>query len=159
MTDHLHPASALEHDHHEIDHQFAAFVDSVRSGAPDLAPLRAAGEALRHHIWVEEEVHFPLARAAGLMGPVMVMLREHGLIWGALDRLDVLAAAPSPDVDAVLAAWAELESVLAAHNLKEEQILYPAGDAAFTPEQADSILVALRDGVRPDGWRCAYATA
>ena len=159
MTDHQHPASALEHDHHEIDAHFAAFVDTVRRGTPDLAPLLAAGEGLRHHIWVEEEAHFPLARAAGLMGPVLVMLREHGLIWGALDRLDALATASPLDADAVLAAWAELEAVLSAHNLKEEQILYPAGDAAFTAEQADAILVALREGVRPDGWRCAYASA
>lgn len=151
--------TTLEHDHHRIDAHFAAFAASLQTGAPALDELAAGAEGLRHHIWVEEEVHFPLARASGLMGPVLVMLREHGLIWGALDRLDALAAASPPDADDVLAAWAELEAVLSAHNMKEEQILYPAGDAVFTTEQAGEILAALRDGVRPDGWRCAYASA
>ncbi len=149
----------LEHDHRVIDAELARFAASLTGGAaaPDVAALGEASTRLRHHIHVEEVVHFPHARAAGLVGPVMVMEREHGLIWDLLDQLDAAASAPQPDADALLAVLRQLEAVLAAHNAKEEQILYPAGDDRFTPAQRAEVVAALRDGRRPDDWVCAWA--
>lgn len=148
----------LEEDHHRIDAQFAAFAHSLDGrGAPDVTSLAAAARGLRRHIMVEEELHFPPLRAGGLIGPIFVMLREHGEIWDGLDRLDALVAAGAAPAD-LQEVWRALEQALAAHNLKEERILYPSGDSILTPEESEAILAAIaseRDV--PAGWVCEFA--
>lgn len=150
-------AALLENDHHHIDAQLAQFAAEARTGHINLELLRAASEGLRHHIYVEESVHFPAAQDAGLIGPVMVMLREHGHIWDLLDYLDARAAATDPDIGVVLTAYLALQELLDQHNFKEERILYPAGDQSFSVEQQQDVLDAFDHGVRPDGWVCAWA--
>lgn len=151
-------AAVFEHDHREIDEKFSQFAASVRQGRTDPVPLAAAATDLRHHIYVEEVYHFPLARAAGLFGPVLVMLREHGQIWDLLDELESqVRDGAGAGAESLLGTWARLERVLDHHNLKEESILYPAGDQSFTPEQTAELIGALRSASRPADWRCAYA--
>lgn len=144
----------LEQDHRQIDAHFETFAEGLANGRIERAELLAASDALRHHIWVEEELHFPPLRAAGLMGPVLVMLREHGEIWDLLDRIESLLDAESA---ALTATFGHLKAILDEHNFKEERIVYPAGDEQLDPETMASIRSAFDTGTRPAGWVCQMA--
>ena len=153
---------ALEDDHHVIDEHLATFARSLdastNAAGPDVAALEAGVTALRHHIYVEEEFHFPPLRAGGLMGPILVMLREHGELWGLLDRLQAQVADDS-SIDAVSQTWLQVAALLEAHNMKEEQIVYPSGDRILDTETAADVHDALTSGETPEGWVCQMADA
>lgn len=146
----------LEHDHHRIDDGFARFARSLGEASVDRTAFDEAAAGLRHHIYVEETLHFPVLRAAGLMGPILVMLREHGEIW---DLLDATAAALDDSAAAgeVQSLWPRLAAVLEQHNAKEEQILYPAGDQHISVGDAELIVTTLATGETPSGWACEMA--
>ena len=153
----------LEQDHHVIDEYFAVFARSLEAaanetGALDALALETGVRALRHHIYVEEEFHFPPLRAGGLMGPLMVMLREHGELWGLLDRLQLEVADDAPTTD-VFQTWGHVSTLLDAHNMKEEQIIYPGGDQILDAATSADVVEALHDGQLPDGWVCQMATS
>lgn len=145
----------LEHDHRRIDEWFARFARSLAGPSVDRAAFDDAAQALRHHIYVEETLHFPVLRATGLLAPVLVMLREHGEIWDLLDATS--AALDRGDVTAARTIWPQLVGVLEQHNLKEERILYPAGDDKLAPADADLIVTTLTSGDTPPDWVCAMA--
>ena len=145
----------LEHDHHRIDEGFARFASSLPGPAVDREAFADAATALRHHIYIEEMFHFPVVRASGLMGPILVMLREHGEIWDLLDRLEA-ALDDGRDADAA-ELWPQMASVLEAHNVKEERIVYPAGDQQLPADIAATIADELAAGVTPEGWACEMA--
>lgn len=152
---------ALEHDHHVIDEQFAAFARSLDGVSPDRAALDQASlgagiRAIKHHIYVEEEFHFPPLRAGSLMGPLMVMLREHGELWDLLDRLEALVAMEAPVVE-ISHIWQQAAALLKAHNEKEEQIVYPSGDQILDPETSATVRAELASGQTPDGWTAQMA--
>lgn len=148
--------TALEEDHRDIDARFEAFAASLSTDRVDVAALGDGTRALRHHIFVEEEIHFPVLRGAGVLGPILVMLREHGEIWDLLDRLEQQVRDEAPSAQ-LAETWQRLFQVLEAHNAKEEQILYPTGDQILSPEQADEICTALAAGRTPAGWVCEMA--
>jgi regulator of cell morphogenesis and NO signaling len=143
---------ALEHDHHRIDGQFTAFTRALADDVLDTDAFTRAAEALRHHIYVEEELHFPVLREAGLLAPVLVMLREHGVVWDLLD--DIVAALAEGDIAAVRTVWPQLVQALERHNAKEERILYPAGDQTLPVEVGAAVVTALATGTTPPGWVC-----
>lgn len=145
----------LEHDHHEIDEAFARFAESLGTGAVHRASFDDAAGRLRHHIWVEEEYHFPILRAAGLMAPVLVMLREHGEIWDLLDAIST--ALDQGEIANALELWPQLADVLEQHNMKEERILYPAGDKTLSAGDAQLISEQLDSGQMPTDWVCEMA--
>lgn len=147
----------LEDDHHRIDDAFEAFAQSLDGPVVDRTSFDTAAQALRHHIYVEEELHFPALKSGGLLAPVLVMLREHGMIWDLLDA--ITRALDDADPETVRATWPQLATVLAQHNSKEEQILYPAGDQHLAPNEADQVLSTLRAGTTPPGWVCEMATS
>jgi regulator of cell morphogenesis and NO signaling len=143
-------AAALEREHHEIDAGIAAFTASP--GNPQ--PLIRAIQALRRHIYLEEECLFPLLGEAepALRAPVFVMLREHAPIWAALDTLE---REPAPGTALVLCR--QLAVRLLHHNLKEEKILYPRADDALPPAAAGRLRAFLGSGELPEGWVCTKA--
>lgn len=148
--------AVLERDHHRIDEHFATFATALRSGSIDPAALAAGSGALRHHIYVEETYHFPVLRQAGLLGPIMVMLREHGEIWDLLDALDAGVRDGAPIAD-LTTTWLSLEAIVAAHNMKEERIVYPSGDDMLSAEDAAEVLTGLTAEQTPEGWACEHA--
>lgn len=154
MTETL--AQALEREHREIDEGIEAFVASRGTGAPDTAALAQAVAGLRRHIYLEEEMFFPPLRAAGLMGPVLVMLREHGEMWRLLDQLQAELAG---DAAGELAGRLldDLMPRLEAHNLKEERILYPQADAVLEGEPGEELREFMASGRMPPGWVCEMA--
>lgn len=144
-------AAALENEHREIDDGIAAF---TRAPA-DRQPLARALGALRRHIYLEEEILFPLLSQAdpALGAPIFVMLREHAQIWALLDSLD-------PDLNAgdiEPARVRQLTSYLLHHNLKEEKVIYPRADEALPQPGADRLRAFLDSGESPRGWVCTKA--
>ena len=151
--------AALEREHQEIDAGLAAFVDGLDSDELRGAELDRAADALRRHIYLEEEFLFPPLRAAGMVPPVLVMLREHGEIWRTLDALGLdvgpgTAAGTAQDRSVVAR---ELLAQLVRHNAKEEPIIYPQGDAVLSDQAKAELHEFIDNGRMPPGWVCAQA--
>jgi hemerythrin-like domain-containing protein len=152
-------AEALEREHQEIDEGIDGFTAASRPDDSEQTALVRAIQALRRHIYLEEEFLFPPLREAGLVAPVAVMLREHGQIWATLDKLQHEL---DTGADGALARARLLGHQLAVqlqhHNLKEERILYPQADTVLPPEAAASLRAFLDTGELPRGWTCARVT-
>ena len=159
-------ADALTREHREIDTGIEAFVANADADAHSsdvsqwAAPLLVAMTALRRHISLEEEFVFPPIRAGGLMMATMVMLREHGELWRAMDELTGLlwsaAEDPARHEELVQHCTSMLE-LLEAHNSKEEPIIYTRADADLPPEARAELQDFLRRGSMPEGWVCERA--
>lgn len=145
--------AVLEHEHRIIDDGIIIFADADPSAVTEkqrIALLDAIA-VLRRHIYVEEEYLFPPLRAAGLVGPVMVMVREHGLMWPLLDQLERLVS--DGDSDTAVQLCRNLLEMLNSHNMKEERILYPQADA-LPQGDLDELTALLRTADLPSGWAC-----
>ena len=146
--------AALTHEHQQIDGAIEVLL-SDHSGEltqQQLLDLDAAIALLRRHIYIEEESLFPPLRDAGLVGPVMVMVHEHGQIWPLLDALQQQLSTGA--VGEARTTAQALTTLLAAHNMKEEHILYPQADELLAAERADALVDWLVDGRMPEGWIC-----
>lgn len=153
----IHAGTVLESDHRTIDEGFDKFITLATAGTIDAATVAPAIEGLRRHIWVEEETFFPPLRQAGVVGPVMVMLREHGELWAHLDELEELLSKPEPDQAFILEASARITRALAQHNFKEENILYASAARFLDDESIHQIVAENLTAERPRDWVCAMA--
>jgi len=144
-------AAALEREHHEIDEGIAAFA----AARGDHEALTRSIQALRRHIYLEEELLFPALSEVepALRAPVFVMLREHAQIWTLLDSLEQALAADA----AHPALIRQLTSHLMHHNLKEEKVLYPRADEVLSAAAAERFAEFLDSGEMPEGWMCLQA--
>lgn len=160
-------ATALLTEHHDIDAGIEAF--TARAGGPAegpvsewSAPLTRAMSALRRHIYLEEEIVFPSLRTGALMMAIMVMIREHGELWRAMDALDAMLAedqaGESPESrDGLVAACRDMLSMLDSHNMKEEPVIYPHIDGELDGAMQARLGEFLETGRFPDGWVCEGA--
>ena len=148
--------AALEREHQEIDAGLGAFGDGLESGELLGAALDRAADALRRHIYLEEEFLFPPLRAAGMVPPVLVMLREHGEIWRTLDALE-REVGPGTAAGTAQDRCRALLAQLASHNAKEEPIIYPQGDAVLSDQAKSELHELIDSGRMPPGWVCAQA--
>ena len=146
-------AAALEREHREIDEGIAAFTAARAERGVDPVPLSRAVEALRRHIYLEEEFLFPPLRSAGMVMPVFVMLREHGEMWRMLDALEAEVANDAGG-EAVSSLVDGLVPRLAAHNEKEEAILYPEADTVLAGSAGEELKAFMASGRMPEGWVC-----
>lgn len=147
----------LEVEHRIIDARLADFVAGLDDGQVHAERFRRSAGELRQHIYVEEKWLFPPLRETGMIPPVLVMLREHGELWGVLDEIDRALAASTPDQEALRGACDRLAEQLDAHNEKEEIIVYQAAAERLDPATQEAIVGALADEEMPDGWRCQLA--
>lgn len=158
-------AEALTAEHESIDAGIEAFVAQADGGAVTdwAAPLQEAMRALRRHIYLEEEVAFPRLRKGPLMMPIMVMLREHGEIWRAMDELDAQLASPDADSEPVrselVAGCNKMLALLEEHNAKEEPIIYPHLDTDMDWVAQAHLRELIEEGTLPEGWVCERALA
>jgi hemerythrin-like domain-containing protein len=142
----------LEREHHEIDAAFEVL--AANDGAPAQAAVADTQNGiavLRRHIYFEEVSLFPPLRAAGLFGPVTVMLREHAEMWPLLDALAVDLAADGNDAHRLAR---ELLTLLADHNSKEETILYATADSDLPEAQVAALRADLDATAMPADWTC-----
>jgi iron-sulfur cluster repair protein YtfE (RIC family) len=149
-------AAALEHEHREIDQGIEAFASGLAAGESQPEPLTRAMHALRRHIYLEEQFLFPPLREAGLVAPVLVMLREHGQIWKTLDALELELTRGTVSAS-MLKVCRDLTVQLQHHNLKEEKILYPQADQVLTASANAELRAFLDFGKLPEGWVCERA--
>lgn len=165
-------AAVLLREHHEIDAGIEAFAaragklgeQEAPAGLAEWAqPLTNAMCALRRHIYLEEVIVFPKIRLGGLMMAVMVMIREHGEIWRAMDVLEgqlaEIAAAPGQiasgvDRASLIEGCRNMLALLDDHNMKEEPVIYPHLDTDLDPETEQLLTDFLRDGAMPPDWVC-----
>lgn len=144
--------TVFEEDHRRIDAALSSFHEGLARGDRRHEALAVAAAALRRHIYVEEAVLFPPLRRAGMAAPVGVMVREHGEIWEALTALEAaLDAGEAPA--SLIGPSTRLRTLLAAHNFKEEQALYPTADHALGRDLAAEAVRGLAEAVTPPGWR------
>ena len=146
--------AVLEREHHEIDAGIEAFLSDPRA----TGRLTTAFTALRRHIYLEEEYLFPPLRSAGVMAPVLVMLREHGELWAELDEIDRLLG-DGAGVAQVTDQLHRLLDALDRHNAKEEPIVYAAADQRLDAETAAEINQLVETSTLPAGWVCEQARA
>jgi DUF438 domain-containing protein len=139
---------ALEREHREIDAGIQAY-----TGTADAESLLQAMSALRRHIYLEEEFLFPPLREAGMFGPVMVMLREHGELWNGMNALTRMLG-EGRSGDPATSACQTLLAQLAAHNAKEEPIVYPQAGQVLSPTDTAELQEFIRSGELPAGWVC-----
>lgn len=156
-------SEAFTHEHHQIDAGIEEYLAQDESSDQHrrVVPLLSAMEALRRHIYLEEEIVFPHLPAGPLMMPLMVMRREHRELWR---RMDALAETLRGDAtgggdgdgatDGLADACQELLSLLEDHNSKEEPIIYPHLDADLDPSEQARVRTLLEEGTLPEGWVC-----
>ena len=136
-------ASALLQEQHE-DIDFG--VQGAMDGSSDQVELARSLDLLRVHLHLEETILFPaLEGSVGLS--IMVMEREHGLMWPLMESLD-RACREGADLDTMQDDLEELFQLLQVHNPKEEQILYSVAD------EHEGLAEALAGAKLPEGWTC-----
>jgi len=130
----------LREDHRKCDTAFADAESAAAKG--DLTAAKRAFERFNaetlHHFAMEEEVLFPAyEQRTGMQGgPTHVMRMEHQQVRSLLERMR--AALDGGDSNAFLGMAESMMILLQQHNMKEEQMLYPACDQTL---QGDSAMV------------------
>lgn len=141
--------SALETEHRQIDGGIAAFM----AQPTDTTLLLQSMDALRRHIYLEEDFLFPPLREAGLVMPILVMIREHGEIWQAMDQVTELLDSDASK-DAVIEGCHALLQVQEVHNAKEEPIIYSQADVKLSFDVAARLQAYIESSTLPEGWIC-----
>lgn len=149
-------ASALEREHRKIDEGIESFTSG--SAAWDALSLSGAIQALRRHIYLEEEFLFPSLRegAPALSADVLAMLREHGQLWDVLDRLE-REIVTDRNGKTALAFCNQLVVMLSPHHLREEKIIYAQADDLLTKPAEVRLRGFLAYARLPEGWACEKA--
>jgi regulator of cell morphogenesis and NO signaling len=149
--------AALEREHREIDSAIEAYLANTDDEARTRS-LKEAMQALRRHIYLEEEFLFPPLRDGGFVAPIFVMLREHGELWRTMESIERALAVAAAD-SSVPGECKWLLAQLEKHNSKEEPILYPHADTVLGAPASAKLMTFLKRGRMPDGWACAQAAA
>ena len=143
----------LQSEHRWVAERLEHFGQGLDKGQVSADPFHEAGAVLHRHIYLEEDILFPQVEVRGLMGPAEVLAQEHGEICGYLNGIGDLVKAGAP-AGRVQAAFTALRSLLDEHNLKEEQVLYPAADRLLEPDELAQMLQKLTAAQRPENWVC-----
>ena len=131
-------------DHDRLNDLFKRFRERKRADyAGAKLYFREFKFGLQRHIVWEEQVLFPLfEQKTGLRdtGPTELKHREHRLIEERLEALHDKVRRHDPESDAEELA---LLTALEAHNLKEEQVLYPMLDRLLGDEEKQAMADAM----------------
>jgi iron-sulfur cluster repair protein YtfE (RIC family) len=137
-------AQYFQADHARLDAAFSSFRSLKEESFPQAKQyFKLFLRGLKRHIVWEEDVLFPLfEKKSGMKesGPTMVMREEHRRIGALLERIHdkVRNADPSSYDDEEM-----LMEILEAHNLKEEEVLYPAIDQIATESEVAAAFLAI----------------
>ncbi len=131
-------SSFLAAQHRDLD-RLMEDADNACGTPRALAALAAFGEAMEHHLKIEERVLFPeFAQRTGPGGPLVVMRQEHDAIRSLLAQGRGAGAAECR------ALFETLTVLVSQHHLKEENVLYPMTDTVLA-DCAGSLLAAMRE--------------
>jgi iron-sulfur cluster repair protein YtfE (RIC family) len=135
-----------EADHDRLDGLFKDFQRHKNSDpSASAALLQEFSDKLRRHIAWEEEILFAMFEQRNGVhggGPTHVMRREHQDILKHLDAIveKMLAGDPESGYDEQM-----LLNILAVHNLKEEQVLYPWIDRLLTDGDRSRVFAKMKE--------------
>ncbi|OUS70030.1 hypothetical protein B5G52_15780 [Pseudoalteromonas sp. A601] len=133
----------FEADHKRLDSLYLAFKHSFKEGNIKQAKAYfiAYKEGIEKHIVWEESVLFPFfeQQTGMLHGPTRVMTMEHQQVYRLNDA--ILACLEQQESSAAFEL--ELEELLAGHNHKEENILYPMIDNNSNESQKAKLLLDI----------------
>lgn len=149
-------SAELTREHREIDVAIQTFIEKIDCGSMQHELLSATLEALRRHIYIEEVFLFPPLREAGIVMPILVMMREHGQLWRTMDILTDLLA-DGNDSLRLKDTCTQLLDQLLQHNSKEEPVIYPSADTELPPQTSAELSRFIETGRTPDGWVCQQA--
>lgn len=131
-------------DHDRLDALFRDFQRLKRSDFPKAKEAFAEFKiGLQRHIIWEEDILFPaFEEKTGMKetGPTAVMRTEHRQIKTALEAIHARIIKKDPASDR---EEAQLLDVLGQHNIKEENILYPAIDNLVQGPDKESIFLRM----------------
>ena len=138
---------ALSWDHDRLDALEAQAFSARAAGdfeqARKLYAVFAIG--LRRHIRFEEELLFPEFESrlgfTPAIGPTAVMRAEHRQILDLLGQIESGIADPDAPVEEQRGAF---HGVLGAHNMKEENVVYPGTDRALTATESDDLVARIQ---------------
>src|SRR5262245_18882921 len=135
-------SEALSWDHDRLDAIEKLAFERLAAGDVEGARERWSEfmVGLRRHIRFEEELLFPAFEGRCGPGPTGVMRFEHREIEALIEAIG--ATLPNPPVARMFRD--QLHEVLGRHNLKEEQVLYPATDRSLTPEERDQLIARIQ---------------
>lgn len=150
MNDTL-PAEPLTLEHRQIDAGILGVID----GSGSIEAMAASLEMLRRHIHVEETIVFPPLEETLAM-PLLVMKREHGLMWPLLLKLidGCENGTPAEELQGTAKALLQL---LQMHNTKEEEVIYAAADRHASERGDNALMQAIGNADTPQEWYCAAA--
>ena len=133
----------FQSDHRRLETIYKKFGDAVHEERWDDA--RSAfvefSLGLRRHIKAEEEILFPaFEEKTGMSdaGPTFVMRMEHKDIFELFDQ--ITGSAEKDDGPETTRLASALTNLLADHNMKEEQILYPESDALLSETERPEVV-------------------
>lgn len=149
----------FEKDHDRLDELFHNFQEWKRKDYPRAREFFVSFKfGLQRHIIWEEEILFPLfEKKTGMTegGPTAVMRMEHRQIGQFLEALHTKAKASDRDSDQEEQA---LIQVLSMHNMKEENVLYPAIDAHAEEADVRAVFEQM-DAIPPERYeQCCQPT-
>jgi iron-sulfur cluster repair protein YtfE (RIC family) len=134
----------MARDHDRLDELFREFQGTKRRDLGHAKQcFREFNRGLQRHIVWEEEVLFPpFERQTGMQqeGPTAVMRAEHRRIHDVLSQIHDRIGTGDTSCDAL---EEQIIALLAAHNQKEEAILYPWFDRSFSEQQAEATLARM----------------
>jgi|SRR3989338_582496 len=138
--------SYYEKDHDRLDGLFKAYQTLKRTDFDKAKPnFRDFKFGLQRHIIWEEEILFPLFEEKTGMrngGPTEVMRMEHREIGAILEAIHEKVKARDPESDS---DEQKLLTVLGNHNMKEENILYPAIDRSINDNERKAVFKKMEE--------------
>lgn len=150
--------SHFETDHDRLDGLFKTFQNLKRTDFPKAKEAFVDFKfGLQRHIVWEEEILFPaFEEKTGMSdaGPTAVMRMEHRQIGAVLEAIHQKIKYQNPDSDEDEAA---LLSVLSQHNMKEENILYPAIDHLLSAEEVKEVFRKM-EAIPPERYAACCAS-
>lgn len=143
----------FQHAHHRVEGWLMDFQDGLSQGELRAEFFARAAEGLRQHVFVEEELIFPLVEER-LAAPVADLEEEHGWISDLADQIHTMLrqGAEHAGMGRLLA---RLMSLLAAHTATEDLGIYPDLLALLGSDRAWALLAEAEKGEAPPGWMCA----
>ena len=138
---------ALACDHDRLEAIEAEAFKARAAGDLTAARVRFTlfARGLRRHIRFEDDLLFPVFEARSGFGsgagPTVVMRMEHREIEALLDRIGGAIGEPGAAADTLRG---DLHRILADHNLREEQVLYPGTDRLLSPAQRDELVGSIQ---------------
>ena len=144
---------ALEEDRPLIEQGISDFLIQRGGLVAASDALRASMAALRRHIYLEQELLFPLLEDRGMHGPIFAMSVEHADLWRTLDRMEEQLddAGPWPAKQQTCQILlAEFER----HTSKEDPIVFGHTEDVLASEEQEALRDFIQSAMLPPGWVC-----